>query len=224
MPMLPAIAEAVSAQTWGAPIFEERAAPVGSSGSYANYLGSGMSNCTMSSGAIYSVNLGTFCLSAGGAYFVYGTGNTAAMQTEARLIEGRRPVTIAEVVPIQSHGASQLDRTIAALNQYRVSADGTSQNPASDALRFLDALPKYLPAPKAARSDTGTITLFWHVDNFYADAEFHGDSKFSIFTRQRVGGETHDEALDEEQIEQAAGAWLKTYMAPMLPRSLTAAA
>jgi hypothetical protein len=204
----PAIAEAVNPQSWGAPIYEERPAPVGSSGSYA----------------IYSVNLGTVCLSAGGAYFVYGTGNTAALVTETRLIEGRQPVTIAEVVPIQSQGPSQLDRTIAALNQYRASAGGPSQNPASDALRFLDALPKYLPAPKAARSDTGMITLFWHVDNFYADAEFHGDSKFSVFTRERVGSGTRDEALDEEPIEQAAGAWLKTYLAPIFPRSLTAAA
>jgi hypothetical protein len=200
--------EAVSSQTWGAPIFEERPVPAGASGSYP----------------VYSVNLGTVCLSAGGAYFVYGIGNTAATMTETLLIEGRQPLTIAEVVPIQSHSASQLDRTIAALNQYRAATGESSLNPAADALQFLDALPKYLPSPKAARSDTGTITLFWNVDNFYADAEFLGDSKFSIFTRERVGNQTRDEVLEEEPIGQAGGTWLRTYLAPMFPRTLTAAA
>ena len=225
--MSPATAEAVIAQAWGAPIFEERPAPGVPSDFYASYfMGAGIGNCNVGSGAFYSANLGPVCLTPDGAYFVYEAGNPgSSMLTDARLIQGRRPVTIAEVVPIQSHGASQLDRTISALNQYRESATGgSSRNSASDALRFLDALPKYLPAPKAARSDTGIITLFWHVDNFYADAEFHGDGKFSVFTRERLGGGTRDEALDEEPIEQAAGAWLKTYMAPMFPRSLIVAA
>jgi hypothetical protein len=137
--------------------------------------------------------------------------------TVARLIEGRQPSTIAASLPIQQAGASQLERTIATLNQYIQSPAGDSSNPATEALQFLNALPQYLPAPKAAESDSGMITLFWEVDNFYADAEFHGDGKFSAFTRHRVEGKDHDEVLDEHPIEDAAGGWLATYMAPLFP-------
>jgi hypothetical protein len=207
--MPPAIVQAVSPPTLGTPIFEERPAPAGACGLYA---------------AIYSPSLAAVWSSADGAYFVYPSGNTAAMLTEARLIEGRRPATVAESVPVRSQSASQLDRTIAAINQFRVSADGSAKSSALDALRFLDALPKYLPAPKAARGDTGVVTLFWHVDNFYADVEFRGDGKFSVFTRERLGGENRDQSLDEETLDQAAGAWLKTYMAPMFPRYAIATA
>jgi hypothetical protein len=156
-------------------------------------------------------------------YSMLGTANGAPTFTQTRLTESRPPATIAEPVPIQVAGATQLERTIASLNQYRTASE--APNAARDALRFLEALPGHLPAPKAAQSESGVITLFWHVDNFYADAEFRGNGKFSVFTRSRANGKTLDGGLDDEPVENAGGAWLAIHLAPMLPsRSRIAAA
>ncbi len=139
--------------------------------------------------------------------------------TEARrLIEGRQPSTVATPLPIQHQIASQLDRTIATLNQYANSPAGGNSSPARQALVFLCSLPSYLPAPKAAESDSGMVTLFWDTDQFYADVEFRGDERLSLFSRSRVDGANQDEALDDYPIGDAVGEWLNTHLGPLFPR------
>jgi len=137
--------------------------------------------------------------------------------TAARLISGRQPDTVTAALIIQQRGASQLERTIASLHLHSQSFLIGAPNPANEALQFLKAVPQYLPAPKAAKSDTGMITLFWDIEGFYADIEFNGDGKFSVFTRNRSGDSTVDDVLDGHPLEQAASKWLTNYMSPLFP-------
>jgi hypothetical protein len=212
----PLTAEVCDPQTWGVPIIEER--PASASRPPNNYI-------VEAGGDFYTaINLGRLCYSGGRAYALYGTANTVPAFNVGDLIEGLRPETVAETVHVRAQPYSQLERTIASLYQYRM-LGSDYEKPASDALRFLDALPKYLPTPRAAMSETGMITMFWHVGNFYADAEFHGDGTLNIFTRERVAVGNKDESLEGEPIDRAITiTWLKTHLAPMFPRSAIIAA
>jgi hypothetical protein len=135
--------------------------------------------------------------------------------TENLLIAGRLPGTVTQPVLIEERVISPLERTIATLKQFaQVPAAGTA-SPARQALQFLDAIPKHLPAPKAVESDSGVVTLFWETGAFYADVEFFGDSKFSVFTRTRTAGGSQDDVLDEHPLDDVNGAWLRQLLGPL---------
>ncbi len=136
--------------------------------------------------------------------------------TEGLLIAGRKAYTITPPLPTEQRVVSPLERAITTLNQFAQAPAAGSPAPARDALQFLHAIPKYLPTPKAVESDSGVVTLFWETGAFYADVEFFGDSKFSVFTRTRtVGGSSQDEVLDEHPLNDVNGAWLRQLLGPL---------
>lgn len=113
---------------------------------------------------------------------------------------------------------SQLDRTCQALNRFAHSQEAKAQSTAKDALVFLSEFPGYLPAPLAAEDEEGVITLFWHTESMYADIEFHGDGKFSVFTRARGSG-SEDRVLQNQILDNAAGPWLEDFFGAMFPKN-----
>jgi len=141
--------------------------------------------------------------------------------TEIPQIEGRLPATYAALLPVQTAGMSQLERTFVALRQFATSPVNGDSRAADEALSFLTAIPHYLPAPKAAESESGMITLFWDTPDFYADVELRGDGHFSVFTRNRES--KLDATLDDHPLEEACGNWLPTYFSLLLPKIQKAA-
>ena len=57
-----------------------------------------------------------------------------------------------------------------------------------DALAFLVALPKDLPAPEATVSADGTVGWFWKTANHYASVAFSGDRRFAYYGENRDSG------------------------------------
>jgi hypothetical protein len=100
----------------------------------------------------------------------------------------------------------QRERTLAVLQELVRSPAGTSARAAEEALRALAVVPGFGPAPKAAASESGLITLFWDSPSYYADMEFPGDGTFSVFTRHRVGEHREDAVQEREPLDNAPGA------------------
>lgn len=142
-------------------------------------------------------------------------GEPPGLATEIPLITGQTPRTLSMRVGSYVVLPSRLERTLAALRKFAVNPITGDRSPAVDALAFLERVPQYLPAPKAAEAEDGLITLFWETPNFYADIEFRGDERFSVFTRNRTSG--RDEVLDDAPLTEANGSWLSTYLEPLLP-------
>jgi hypothetical protein len=139
--------------------------------------------------------------------------------TENALISGNPPGTVASPVLIEGQVISPLERTIATLRRFAQMSSGGNSAPAHEALQFLNAIPKYLPVPKAVESDSGMVALFWETDRFYADVEFLGNGKFSVFTRRRTKSGPQDAVLDERPLEDANGVWLREFLGPLFQRT-----
>jgi hypothetical protein len=134
------------------------------------------------------------------------------------------PRSMGQPTVVQEMPQSQLQRTTAALIEFAANPPaGGTPDAATDALKFVDLLPGYFPAPKAVQSEDGIITLFWKTEKIYADIEFHGDRTFSVFTRSK-GEKKGDDGLDSVPLSDSAGAWLFQYLGELLPSSVLPAA
>jgi hypothetical protein len=118
------------------------------------------------------------------------------------------------------YGQDRLQLLTTELNLYRDLSDGwngpDSVGPNSsdidDAQGLVAQLSAGLPIPKAMISSSGTIGLYWNTDHAFADIEFEGDGKFSLFTRLKSSA--HDERFfDDQSLHAITPRWLSEQLA-----------